>query len=158
MRYLGAVYRDVYGEIYTASEYKSRKKMNAAVYLLQEFGLNFTDDGYGFSISKNGMWSQTLMEDAAKTSLDLGVMYSEYTEKTIERLRTILKVPYEFVDVYDVSDWGTCISQAYHILKYVVHRKSKDEAIDHFRKLKNGYCDMKLIDNAITVANTLMKM
>jgi uncharacterized protein YwgA len=146
---LKVIYERVYGSPFNYEDFESRKKLQKAVYLLENMGVAVGD--YSFSWDSYGPYSLSL--DCEASQLDESKFqefsFSSFAEDAFNRLKDIVAISTK----YDVSSWMECIASV-HYLKNVF-RIQEDNVIDELVRRKPYLSDAEANRNALAVANTI---
>lgn len=116
-RVLKEIYQNVYEEDFDYQDFDKRVKLQKAVYLLENMGLNVGD--YSFTWALYGPYSLRLDGDALQSmtyNLNPDIVFSDYALKCFSRLKTILQKR----ESYDERNWMECIASI-HFLKNISH-------------------------------------
>ena len=146
---LKAIYERVYGSSFTYADFESRKKLQKAVYLLENMGVDVGD--YSFSWDSYGPYSLSL--DCEASQLDESkpqeFSFSRFAEDSFARLRTIA----EKATKYDVSSWMECVASM-HYLKNVF-RIRVENVIAELMQRKPYLSDDESNREALSIVNTI---
>lgn len=146
---LKAIYERVYGSPFTYGDFENRKKLQKAVYLLENMGVDVGD--YSFSWDSYGPYSLNL--DCEASQLDEGIQqefsFSSFAEDAFNRLRKIAEANTK----YDISSWMECIASM-HYLKNVF-RIQEDNVISELVRRKPHLSDTETNQAALAIANTI---
>lgn len=146
---LKAIYEKVYGSSFTYEDFESRKKLQKAVYLLENMGVAVGD--YSFSWDSYGPYSLSLdceasqLDDAATQVFS----FSSFAEDSFIRLKEIA----EKRTKYDSSSWMECIASM-HYLKNVF-RIREDDVIAELKQRKPYLSDDEANKHALAIVNTI---
>lgn len=115
---LKEIYKKIYNEPFIYDQLESRIKLQKAVYLLENMGVQVGD--YSFSWNKYGPYSLGLDSDAknCSTSDEKEVVFSSFAERSFEKVRSYIRQKIN----YDCVHWVECISSL-HYLKNVFKYK-----------------------------------
>ena len=146
---LKVIYERVYGSPFTYENFENRKKLQKAVYLLENMGVAIGD--YSFSWDSYGPYSLSLDCEASQLdeSQSQEFSFSRFAENAFDRLKEIVEIS----TTYDVSSWMECIASV-HYLKNVF-RIQEDTVISELVKRKPYLSDVAANTNALAVANTI---
>lgn len=146
---LKAIYEKVYGSTFSYDDFEDRKKLQKAVYLLENMGVTVGD--YSFSWDSYGPYSLGL--DCEASQLDnTGVQefsFSEFALDAFIRLKEIADAKTK----YDSSSWMECIASM-HYLKNVFRIK-EDDIIAELVRRKPYLVDDDANRNALAIVNTI---
>lgn len=146
---LKAIYEKVYGSAFFYHNFDNRKKLQKAVYLLENMGVDVGD--YSFSWDSYGPYSLGL--DCEASQLDNAKVqnysFSQFAEDSFVRLKKIV----ENRTKYDESSWMECIASM-HYLKNVFRIK-EDDVIAELVRRKPYLSDDKANRAALTIVNTI---
>ncbi len=146
---LKAIYEKVYGSSFSYGDFESRKKLQKAVYLLENMGVAVGD--YSFSWDSYGPYSLSL--DCEASQLDEAksqeFSFSRFAEDSFKRLKEIA----EKSTKYDVSTWMECIASM-HYLKNVFRIK-EEEVIAELVWRKPYLSDEETNRDALEIINTI---
>lgn len=146
---LKAIYEKVYSSSFAYGDFENRKKLQKAVYLLENMGVDVGD--YSFSWDSYGPYSLSLdceasqLDDAKPQSFS----FSRFAEDSFKRLKEIV----EKNTKYDVSSWVECIASI-HYLKNVFRIK-EDEVIAELVRLKPYLSDDEANKDALAIVKTI---
>jgi len=147
--YLKAIYEKVYSDSFTYEDFENRKKLQKAVYLLENMGVAVGD--YSFSWDSYGPYSLSL--DCEASQLDEAkpqeFSFSRFAEESFKRLKEIA----EKSTKYDASSWMECIASI-HYLKNVFRIK-EDDVIAELVRLKPYLSDDEANKDALAIVNTI---
>ena len=141
------VLREIYQEIYDAkfdfNNFDDRKKMQKAIYLLENMGVYVGD--YSFSWDKYGPYSIGLDCDAQRICKgeNLNVGFSEFAKNRFAELRGYIKEQ----DAYNCVDWMECIASL-HYLKEVLKINDENlipELVNRKNYLNNNISNKKAL-------------
>lgn len=146
---LKVIFERVYGSPFTYEDFEDRKKLQKAVYLLENMGVAVGD--YSFSWDSYGPYSLSLDCEASQLdeSKSQEFSFSSFAEDAFNRLKEIVETNTK----YDVSSWMECIASV-HYLKNVF-RIQEDEVIAELVRRKPYLSDAATNKNALAVANTI---
>lgn len=146
---LKAIYEKVYGSSFTYTDFENRKKLQKAVYLLENMGVDVGD--YSFSWDSYGPYSLSL--DCEASQLDetkaQEFSFSSFAEDSFRRLKEIA----EKCTRYDASSWMECIASI-HYLKNVFRIK-EENVIDELMRRKPHLSDDQANRDALSIVNTI---
>ena len=125
---LKELYRKVYDETFEYSSFEKRIKLQKAVYLIENMGLNVGD--YSFSWHKYGPYSLGLDCDAlnADDSEEKEIIFSETAEAAFQKIKNFAQKAVS----YSCDKWMECIASLYYLK--TVYRYSEDMLIDQLVK------------------------
>ena len=134
------IYENIYDESFVYGKPASRIKLQAAVYLLENMGLNIGN--YSFSWDTHGPRSLKLDCDA-QNFYGEEVSFSSNAEEKFARLKGLM----EHQTVYDSVNWMECIASLLYLKK--VFRLSEKDLIPELEKwmpyLSNGEANKKAL-------------
>lgn len=146
---LKAIYEKVYSSSFSYDDFENRKKLQKAVYLLENMGVDVGD--YSFSWDSYGPYSLGL--DCEASQLDDAEVpdfsFSRFAEDSFKRLKDIA----ENRTKYDASSWMECIASM-HYLKNVFRIK-EDDVIAELVRRKPHLSDDKANRDALAIVNTI---
>ena len=146
---LKAVYERVYGSSFSYGDFENRKKLQKAVYLLENMGVTVGD--YSFSWDTYGPYSLSL--DCQASQLSEGnapeFSFSKFAEDRFKRLKDIT----ERSTKYDLSSWMECVASL-HYLKNVLRFKEND-VISELVRRKPYLSDDQSNRAALAIVNTI---
>ncbi|MGO5116575.1 hypothetical protein ACTQ33_16540 [Candidatus Avoscillospira sp. LCP25S3_F1] len=146
---LKAIYGKVYDEDFAYGNFDDRKKLQKAVYLLENMGVDIGD--YSFVWDSYGPYSLGL--DCEASQLDdrctQEFTFSKFAEECFGRLRDIL----EQNGKYSCVAWMECIASL-HYLKNVF-RFGKDDVVKELMKRKPHLLDEEANYRALEIVNTI---
>lgn len=146
---LKAIYEKVYSSSFSYDDFENRKKLQKAVYLLENMGVDVGD--YSFSWDSYGPYSLGL--DCEASQLDDAEVqdfsFSRFAEDSFKRLKDIA----ENRTKYDASSWMECIASM-HYLKNVFRIK-EDDVIAELVRRKPHLSDDKANKDALAIVNTI---
>lgn len=126
-KYLLPVFKEIYGEEFSYSDFNQRMEMQKAIYLLQDMGVPVGD--YGFRWYLHGPYSQSLQDD----------MYYEdghsYVKPTLSKeYADSIRQLHELVvsrkrGKYPVSNWVECLASLHYLRKNVLNFNASDEDV-----------------------------
>lgn len=131
---LAPIYRDVYGEQFSSSNFSDRMEMQKLIYLLQEAGISIGD--YNFHWYKHGPYSQQLQNDILATNgdSDYQIRYSETARSIVNRLTVLLNMDTD----YPRDTWAECLASLQYLRSNVFSiNSSDDEILDELIKRKS---------------------
>lgn len=146
---LKSIYEKVYGSSFTYGDFENRKKLQKAVYLLENMGVTVGD--YSFSWDSYGPYSFSLDCEASQLNeaKPQEFPFSCFAEESFARLREII----ERNTKYDVSSWMECIASL-HYLKNVFRFK-EDDVIAELKQRKPHLSDDESNKVALEIVNTI---
>lgn len=146
---LKAIYEKIYSSSFTYEDFENRKKLQKAVYLLENMGVDVGD--YSFSWDSYGPYSLSL--DCEASQLDDAKVqefsFSRFAEDSFKRLKEIA----EKSTKYDASSWMECIASM-HYLKNVFRIK-EDDVIAELMRRKPHLSDDEANRDALAIVNTI---
>lgn len=114
------VYKNVFDKEFSYSNFDDRIKLQKAVYLLENMGMEIGN--YGFVWYKHGPYSQRLQNDAYHAERNYEeVQFSDYAQEVLTKLKNYIKVGEE--TQYDASGWLEAIAS----LDFMVTRQFMDD-------------------------------
>ena len=146
---LKAIYWKVYDENFAYDNFDSRKKLQKAVYLLENMGVDIGD--YSFVWDSYGPYSLGLDCEASQLD-DKGAQeftFSKFAEECFGRLRDILSQK----NKYSCVAWVECIASL-HYLKNVL-RFGQDDIINELMKRKPYLSSKDANYQAMEIVNTI---
>lgn len=146
---LKAIYEKIYSSSFTYEDFENRKKLQKAVYLLENMGVAVGD--YSFSWDSYGPYSLSLDCEASQLN-DTEVQefsFSRFAEDSFKRLKEIA----EKSTKYDAVSWMECIASM-HYLKNVFRIK-EDEVIAELVRRKPYLSDDEANREALAIVNTI---
>lgn len=146
---LKAIYEKVYGSSFAYGDFENRKKLQKAVYLLENMGVTVGD--YSFSWDSYGPYSLSLDCEASQLNEanPQEFSFSRLAEESFTRLRAIA----EKSTKYDAASWMECIASM-HYLKNVFRIK-EDDVIAELRRRKPYLSDDEANRDALAIVNTI---
>ncbi len=148
---LSAIYEKIYGCPFSYDSFEDRKKLQKAIYLLENMGVNVGD--YSFSWDSYGPYSLGL--DCEASQLD-GIVsiahtrtFSRFAEDSFKRLKEIA----ETESGYDTSYWMECIASLHYLRN--VFRVDEDSAIAELVRRKPYLSDNKANERALQIASAI---
>jgi len=147
---LREIYRSIYLEDFVYENLEDRIKLQKAVYLLENMGLNVGD--YSFSWAKYGPYSPHLDGDArfCMTKKPGKVHFSEQANKAFTKVKDMLEIPH---DPYSTRYWIEDIASI-HFLRNVCHY-SEEKALSVLVKQKKYLNNRSLNTQAAQLANMI---
>lgn len=146
---LKAIYERVYNGAFTYDDFENRKKLQKAVYLLENMGVDVGD--YSFTWDSYGPYSLSL--DCEASQLDNAgeqeFSFSRFAEDCFSRLKEIVDQQTK----YDCSAWMECIASI-HYLKNVFRYKEED-VLDELVSRKPHLSDIETNIKALAIVNTI---
>lgn len=146
---LKSIYEKVYCSSFSYEDFENRKKLQKAIYLLENMGVTVGD--YSFSWDSYGPYSFSL--DCEASQLNASEVqefpFSSFAEESFARLRNII----EQNTKYDLSSWMECIASL-HYLKNVF-RFTEDEVILELKRRKSYLSDDESNKTALEIVNTI---
>ena len=135
-RYLMPLYKQLFNEDFSYSDFSKRLKMQKAIYLLQEMGVPVGD--YRFSWFKHGPYSQTLLDDMhnapVSRQMDLSSLASD-AEDSVEKLKHALIAPSD--SKYSSEVWAECLGSIHYLKTNVFSHATDNQAVlKHLQKQK----------------------
>lgn len=130
---LTTLYKNIYGENFSSTEFTKRMKMQKAIYLMQEAGISAGD--YDFFWYKHGPYSQALQDDilTIQDYKEADISFSEDAMRIITKLHDLLN---KTVD-YDQSEWAECLASIQYLRDNVFSFNAKNkEIIDELERRK----------------------
>lgn len=146
---LKAIYEKVYSNSFTYEDFENRKKLQKAVYLLENMGVAVGD--YSFSWDSYGPYSLGLDCEASQLN-DAEIQdfsFSQFAEDSFKRLKEIAGKSTK----YDAVSWMECIASM-HYLKNVFRIK-EDEVIAELVRRKPYLSDDEANKEALAIVNTI---
>lgn len=146
---LKVIYKRIFGDSFTYSNFDARIKLQKAVYLLENMGVTIGE--YSFHWDTYGPYSLNLDYEASQ----LGEMepenyvFSKYAENSFDRLKSIA----EQQTKYDVTTWMECVASL-HYLRNVL-RFEDEKAILELRSRKAHMDKEESNRAALYIANTI---
>lgn len=137
-RYLAPIYNAVFNEDFSYNDFDKRMKMQKAVYLLEQMGLNI--GGYGYIWYKYGPYSQQLQDDMyhADVRNNADIEFSPIAKQDINKLRDMLNRGKEEDIPYDLPRWIECLASLYFLKENVLSSCASEERIlSELEKRKN---------------------
>lgn len=146
---LKAIYEKVYGSSFAYGDFEKRKKLQKAVYLLENMGVTVGD--YSFSWDSYGPYSLSLDCEASQLNeADFQEFsFSRFAEDSFTRLKEIA----EKRTNYDAASWMECIASL-HYLKNVFRIKEDDVIVELMRR-KPHLSDVEANRDAMAIVNTI---
>lgn len=146
---LKAIYERVYGSPFSYGDFENRKKLQKAVYLLENMGVTVGD--YSFSWDSYGPYSLSLDCEASQLNeaKPQEFSFSKFAEDSFARLKEIA----ERSTKYDASSWMECIASM-HYLKNVFRIK-EDDVIAELKLRKPYLSDDETNRDALAIVNTI---
>jgi uncharacterized protein YwgA len=150
MKYLlKAIYEKVYDATFSYGSFDDRKKLQKAIYLLENMGVDIGD--YSFVWDSYGPYSLSL--DCEASQLDDADVpefsFSQFAEDCFSKLKDILKQDVK----YDCVAWIECIASL-HYLKNVL-RYGEDNVISELVQRKPYLSDGKANSKALEIVDTI---
>ena len=150
---LKEIYREIYRESFDYENFNNRKKLQKAVYLLENMGVSVGD--YSFSWDKYGPYSLSLDYDAQKL---VGIeekefSFSEFAKSCFAEIREYISANND----YECTEWMECIASL-HYLKNVF-RITKSKLVEELQErkpyLSNMNANLKALEivEGISVGN-----
>ena len=146
---LKAIYEKVYGSPFSYDDFENRKKLQKAVYLLENMGVVVGD--YSFSWDSYGPYSLGLDCEASQLD-DAGVQEFSFSRFAVESFRRLKEIA-ETKTKYDSSSWMECIASL-HYLKNVFRIK-EDDVIAELVRRKPYLADEEANRNALAIVNSI---
>jgi len=146
---LKAIYEKVYRDSFSYSDFESRKKLQKAVYLLENMGVTVGD--YSFSWDSYGPYSLSLDCEASQLNDEKPqeFSFSEFAENSFAHLRKIVEKSVK----YSVASWMECIASMHYLMN--VFRVQEDDVIDELKRRKPNFSDDEANRNALSIVNTI---
>lgn len=111
---LQIIYNGVTHDNFNYGSFDKRLELQKIIYLLQELGLNV--GGYYFSWYKYGPYSQSLQEDAYRSSPANGeLVFTDYAKPIIEKLSNLIMVKTE---KYSRASFLEAIASIRYLMKH----------------------------------------
>lgn len=147
---LNGLYFEIYNEEFDYGDLSKRIKLQKAVYLLENMGVDIGD--YSFSWNKYGPYSLMLDNDASKivNEGERCDSFSEFAKKCFQKLKGYLNKQ----DEYDIRCWIECIASACYLKK--VMRKNDAELLEYLEKNKPYLNNRKCNEDAILIAKEIV--
>lgn len=127
--YINHLYRTIFEENFSNSEFSKQVKMQNAMYLLDEMGINAGN--YVYFLYDNGMFSGALAMDMADVITKNNVILTNEVECIISQLKKALTVPANIG--YTSAQWAACLGSLRHILKETKGKGAEDEILIKLR-------------------------
>ena len=146
---LQAIYEKVYGSSFSYDNFEDRIRLQKAVYLLENMGVDIGD--YSFSWDSYGPYSLGLDCEASQldATFTLTRTFSKFAEDSFKRLKEIA----EHETRYSVSCWMECIASM-HYLKNVF-RIGEDDIVAELVRRKPHLSDDEANKLALTIVKTI---
>lgn len=146
---LKVIYKKIYGNAFTYSDFDSRKKLQKAVYLLENMGVTVGD--YSFSWDSYGPYSLSLDCDASQLNEEdpPELSFSSFAEKSFARLREIIAKGVK----YNETSWMECIASIHYLMN--VFRIKEDDVIAELKRRKSYLSDDEANQDALAIVNTI---
>lgn len=146
---LKEIYRKVYNEPFVYDNLDNRIKLQKAVYLLENMGVDVGD--YSFSWNKYGPYSLGLDSDARNCSMKVEqeVCFSAAAEHGFEKLREYIN---ELIE-YNCTRWMECIASL-HFLKNI-YRVKESQLISELEKRKPYLSNKEANEKALSIAKAI---
>lgn len=143
---LKEIYRKVYNEPFVYGKLDNRIKLQKAVYLLENMGVDVGD--YSFSWNKYGPYSLGLDSDArnCRMKVEQEVSFSSIAEHGFKKLREYINEQME----YDCTQWMECIASL-HFLKNI-YRFKESQLISELEKRKPYLSNQGANEKALSIA------
>lgn len=143
---LKELYRKVYNEPFVYDKLDNRIKLQKAVYLLENMGVDVGD--YSFSWNKYGPYSLGLDSDAQNCSTkdEREVSFSSAAEHGFEKLRQYIN---ELIE-YKCAQWMECIASL-HFLKNI-YRVKESQLISELIERKPYLSNKEANEKALSIA------
>ena len=127
---LKEIYREIYEESFDYEVFNNRKKLQKAVYLLENMGVCVGD--YSFSWDKYGPYSLSLDYDAQslRDIAEKEFPFSKFAQSCFARIREYISAN----SSYDCTEWMECIASL-HYLKNVF-RINNNKLIEELQERK----------------------
>lgn len=143
---LKEIYRKVYNEPFVYDNLDNRIKLQKAVYLLENMGVDVGD--YSFSWNKYGPYSLGLDNDARNCSIKVEqeVSFSSTAEHGFEKLREYINEQIE----YNCTRWMECIASLYFLKN--IYRFKESQLISELEKRKPYLSNKEANKKALSIA------
>ena len=143
---LKEIYRKVYNESFVYDNLESRIKLQKAVYLLENMGVDVGD--YSFSWNKYGPYSLGLDSDARNCSMkdEQKISFSSTAEHGFEKLREYIN---EQIG-YNCTQWMECIASL-HFLKNI-YRFKGTQLMSELKERKPYLSNKEANERALSIA------
>lgn len=146
-QFLKPVYKQIYGDDFTATSFDKRMEMQKGIYLLQESGITVGD--YDFLWYKHGPYSQRLQDDMLELNAvpNISICYTEEALKTMKKMNDVLNRQVS----YKRSEWAECLASLQYLKANVLSFNAKeDEIVDELINRKPHLSDRELDKTALT--------
>lgn len=117
----------IFDDQFQPSKFEDRLKMQKAIYLLQNMGINVGD--YKFIWYKHGPYSQTLQNDILniqQAAKDNDIEFSSDANRAIEKLKQALS---KEKAKYDMCQWIECLGSLQYIKENILRSSATDDEI-----------------------------
>lgn len=127
--YINHLYRTIFEEDFSNSASSKQIKMQNAMYLLDEMGVNVGN--YVYFLYDNGMFSGALAMDMADIITENDVILTNKVKCIVDELKKVLTVPANIG--YTPAKWAACLGSLRHILKEAKGKGAEDEILIKLR-------------------------
>jgi len=151
-KYLSTVYKQIFEETFSYSEFEDRLKMQKIIYMLQEFGVPIGN--YGFRWYKHGPYSQELLDDmyAIPTTYSNNISFSTDTKKGIQTVKSIINIGKG--SSYGSAYWAECVASILYLRKYVFSSSAdEDDILNELKERKPHLSDDSLNKQAYNIVS-----
>ena len=147
--FLQEIYCKIYDDVFSYDDFESRKKLQKAVYLLENMGVYIGD--YSFSWDTYGPYSLSLDCTASQIRENDEIFhpFSEFAEECFGKVKNIVNQNSQ----YDCAIWMECVASL-HYLKNVFRYKD-ETVIDELVKRKPYLTNIEANRQALKIANTI---
>lgn len=146
---LKVIYSKVYDEDFSYENFDDRKKLQKAIYFLENMGVDIGD--YSFVWDTYGPYSLGLDFEASQLddAVEQEFSFSAFAEECFEKVKNILAQSVK----YNCVLWMECVASL-HYLKNVF-RYDEDRVIDELVKRKSYLSDNEANVKALEIAKTI---